>query len=82
MDLTKLSKQKLIEKCKELGLTKYKSKNKDELIKLINSQKEQQQQTEFTIQNPKQETLSIDGIVILNSDCIIELNKLEDNSIV
>jgi len=81
MDLIKLSKQKLIEKCEELGLTKFKSKNKDELIQLINSQKEQKQETAFTIQNPKQETLSIDGIVILNSDCMVELNKLEDNSI-
>ena len=36
MDLTKLSKIKLLEKCQELGILKYKSKNKCELIKLIN----------------------------------------------
>jgi hypothetical protein len=35
MDLTKLSKSDLFIKCEELGITKYKSKNKQELIKLI-----------------------------------------------
>ncbi len=37
MDLTKLSKLVLLEKCKELGFTKYKNKNKCELIDLINN---------------------------------------------
>ena len=36
MDLTKLSKTELLAKCEELGITKYKSKNKGELIDLIN----------------------------------------------
>jgi len=36
MDLTKLSKTKLLAKCEELGITKCKSKNKSELIDLIN----------------------------------------------
>jgi DNA (cytosine-5)-methyltransferase 1 len=36
MDLTKLSKSELFVKCEELGITKYKSKNKEQLIKLIN----------------------------------------------
>jgi DNA (cytosine-5)-methyltransferase 1 len=40
MDLTKLSKAKLLEKCEELGITKCKSKNKAELINLINIKKE------------------------------------------
>jgi DNA (cytosine-5)-methyltransferase 1 len=35
MDLTKLSKNKLLEKCKELNITKGKNKNKSELINLI-----------------------------------------------
>jgi hypothetical protein len=35
MDLTKLAKLDLFIKCEELGITKYKSKNKLELIKLI-----------------------------------------------
>ena len=36
MDLTKLSKIELLSKCQELGLTKYKSKNRNELINIIN----------------------------------------------
>ena len=35
MDLTKLLKSELFAKCDELGITKYKSKNKEELIRLI-----------------------------------------------
>jgi DNA adenine methylase len=37
MDLNKLSKIQLLEKCKEIGITKCKTKNKTELIKLINN---------------------------------------------
>jgi hypothetical protein len=36
MELTKLSKTELLEKCEELGITKCKSKNKGDLIDLIN----------------------------------------------
>jgi hypothetical protein len=36
MELTKLSKTALLEKCEELGIKKCKSKNKDKLIELIN----------------------------------------------
>ena len=39
MDLTKLSKTELLEKCEELGIKKCKSKNKGELIELINNHK-------------------------------------------
>ncbi len=37
MDLTKLSKKELLLKCEKLGITKYKSKNKCQLIDLINN---------------------------------------------
>lgn len=36
-DISKLSKLELLEKCKELGITKYASKNKSQLIEVINS---------------------------------------------
>jgi len=36
MEVTKLSKTELFVKCEELGISKYKSKNKKELIELIN----------------------------------------------
>ena len=39
MDLTKLSKIKLLEKCKELGINKCKSKKKCEIIELIHNHK-------------------------------------------
>ena len=37
LDLTKLSKTQLLNKCQELGISKYKSKNKVELIDIINN---------------------------------------------
>ena len=40
MDLTNLSKTELLEKCEELGIKKYKSKNKSELIDLINKKQD------------------------------------------
>ena len=37
MDLTKMNKTELLEKCKELGITKCASKNKSQMIELINN---------------------------------------------
>jgi DNA (cytosine-5)-methyltransferase 1 len=37
MDLSKLTKTNLLSKCEELGITSYKSKNKSQLIELINN---------------------------------------------
>ena len=37
MELTKLLRQELLVKCEDLGITKYTSKNKSQLIELINS---------------------------------------------
>jgi len=56
MDLTKLTKTELLEKCEELGFTKCKSKNKTELIKLINqkhttSQTNSSKKIEFIIED-------------------------------
>jgi 2-polyprenyl-3-methyl-5-hydroxy-6-metoxy-1,4-benzoquinol methylase len=39
MDISKLSKIELLEKCKELGITKSGSKNKSQLIELISKNK-------------------------------------------
>ena len=36
VDLTKLSKPELLAKCEEMGIKKYKSKDKNKLIELIN----------------------------------------------
>jgi len=56
MDLTKLSKTELLEKCEELGIKKCKSKNKSELIELINqkhttSQTNSSKKIEFIIED-------------------------------
>ena len=37
MDILKMNKLELLEKCKELGITKCSSKNKSQLIELINT---------------------------------------------
>lgn len=55
MNLLKLSKIELFVKCEELGITKYKSKNKKELIELIDS-KSKKTHTEDDIDNYSQET--------------------------
>jgi site-specific DNA-methyltransferase (adenine-specific) len=49
MDLTKLTKSELLTKCEEFGFTKCKSKNKSELINLINSKVETKK--EFSVAN-------------------------------
>lgn len=86
MDLNKLSKDELLHKCEELGYTKYKSKSKGELIKLIDGNNSIKHKIIDEPDLIPQEESSIeinvlDNIVILNSDCMVELSKLEDNSI-
>jgi len=75
MDLTKLSKNDLLAKCEELGITKCKSKNKGELIQLINSKQ---------IPTKNQIELIIDDneelIIHDNEELIIHDN--EDNHII
>jgi hypothetical protein len=52
MELTNLSKKELLGKCVELGFTKCKSKNKTELIELINSKTiSTKTQIEFVIED-------------------------------
>jgi site-specific DNA-methyltransferase (adenine-specific) len=69
--MDKLSKSQLHEKCKQLNILKVKSKTKNELIKLI---QDRQNSSQNTSQNSS-------NIVILNNDCMKELDKLDDNSI-
>ena len=80
MDLTKLSKNILLAKCKELGFTKYKSKNKKALIELINGHANTQPEN-ATVEIDHSYINVYDNITILNGDCMIELHNLEDNSI-
>jgi site-specific DNA-methyltransferase (adenine-specific) len=91
-DLTKLTKKELLNKCEELGITRCKSKTKSKLIELIENmiQNVNKQSQSCCIIEEKNEDIqknthiNIDennGIIILNSDCMVELNKLQDNSI-
>ena len=51
IDLSKLSKTELLEKCQELGITKCKSKNKSELIKLINVEIHLEKKIELVVED-------------------------------
>lgn len=95
--LKKLSRKALLTKCKDLGCIGYKSKNKPELTKLIIDKYKQNTDTNneppiisITNKVPILSTLSDEStnlkhdknnIVVLNNDCMVELSKLEDNSI-
>jgi len=88
MEVSKLSKRELLEKCNELGMSNYKSKNKDELVSLIekmaNEPKnvvEEHEEHEESEESGESEDDGGNEIVILNADCMSELSKLEDNSI-
>jgi DNA modification methylase len=83
MDLTKLSKTTLLLKCEELGITKCKSKNKNELIGLINNKNQSKTKVELIIE--KDEVDKKDEEIINNNyyigDNIALLNKLKDQTI-
>lgn len=64
MELTKLSKIQLLEKCEQLKISKCKSKNKHELIQLINS---------------KTNNTQIDVIIDNNDNTIIETKNIKVN---
>jgi DNA (cytosine-5)-methyltransferase 1 len=65
MDLTKLSKTELLAKCEELDITKCKSKNKSELIELINY-KTKKTQIEFIIEHDEENCLQETNNVVEN----------------
>lgn len=66
------SKNELLEECAKLNIVKCKSKSKQQLIQLI---------LEKQNLNARNETTNDDNIVILNNDCMVELQKMADNSI-
>ena len=85
-NISKLTKDELVNKCKELNIKINKSKNKKELIKLIEETIKKEVINKF-IENTQPITNSfslnneMNRINIINNDCMIELEKLEDNSI-
>jgi DNA modification methylase len=83
MDLTKLTKTELLEKCEELGIKKCNSKNKkDELIALLENKPIEKKKFELTIE----EDVEDKKYEIINNnyyigDNIVLLNKLKDETI-
>ena len=60
-DLSNLSKNNLLIKCKELGITKYYSKNKSDLIKLIKNKQEIKPE-EVKLEDVKLEDVKLEGV--------------------
>lgn len=89
MDLTKLSKSELLEKCEKQGLTKCKSKNKNELIALLEKKVtpkkvaaieliiEEDEDEEYVL---KQEFL-LEVNKIHNEDCIEGMKKIQSETV-
>jgi hypothetical protein len=77
MNLTKLSKRELLAKCEILGLTKYKSKNKGELIELINSKTH----IEFIIESEYYEDIITqdDNVISIENSNFDTLKNYYDN---
>jgi DNA modification methylase len=78
MDLNKLSKKELFTKCEELGIKKYKSKNKPELIKLIKLENDKIDKFDKIQNNITEENIVGENITEEN---IIEENIIEENII-
>ena len=76
MDFIKLSKQELLVKCEELGIKKYKSKNKADIIALINAKKSTPKKQMKLIMDDDEE--NADGVTN-DTESIINFT---DNSIV
>lgn len=55
MDLTKLSKQELLVKCQENGIKKYKSKNKEELIALLENKPDEKKKVDLIIEEDEED---------------------------
>jgi len=82
--LTELSRTKLLEKCEENGIKKCKSKNKEELINLLEKKKLTKKKIELIIEEDDdddevKEELEINKIY--NEDCIIGMKKIKNESV-
>jgi DNA (cytosine-5)-methyltransferase 1 len=72
MDISKMNKLELLEKCKELGITKCSSKNKSQLIELINSKNKLQ---DAIVEKPKMVLSNVLSTEVIKQDYkpIVEL---------
>lgn len=76
MDLTQLSKPKLLDICNERNITNIKSKSKKDLIDIIHKDENKIKEEPTT-----EPTIEPTHIILLHNDCMLELNNLKDNSI-
>jgi site-specific DNA-methyltransferase (adenine-specific) len=88
MEFTKLSKTELLAKCEQLGFTKCKSKNKDELINLLQEKSEPKKKIELIIEDNEPEITNkvvtsqeLEFNKIYNEDCITGMKKIKDESV-
>jgi DNA (cytosine-5)-methyltransferase 1 len=70
IDISKMNKLELLEKCKELGITKCSSKNKGELICLINDKTQSKKKVELIIEDDE----------IIHDSILNEINKKEHHT--
>lgn len=84
MDINNMNKTQLFLECEKLGLTCYKSKNKKELIQIINDKLSLQDNNENIVLqtdvNPNTNETET-SINLINGDCLIEMKKIPDKSI-
>ena len=87
IDLTKLSKMELLAKCDEQGIKKCKSKNKDELIILLEKILKPKKNTDVMIEEIEKEITNeliilhgLETNKIYNEDCISGMKKMNDES--
>lgn len=81
MDISKMNKLELLNKCKELGITKCNSKNKSQLIEIINSKKET---TECKLKEQESEinnTYQSKNIETFNDDNQFDMTKYKNTFI-
>jgi site-specific DNA-methyltransferase (adenine-specific) len=84
MELHKLNKKELLEKCNERGFLGCKYKRKIELIRLLSEDNNKIFTSECMVELEKitDNIVTHDAnIKIINSDCMVELEKIPDNSI-
>jgi len=89
MDLTKLSKKELLEKCQENGIKKYKSKNKEEIIALLQNKPNEKKKIELIIEGDEEDkietmitTNNSNNDIDIKNICGIEyLKTISNNSI-
>lgn len=81
MDLTKLLKKELLEKCEENGIKKYKSKNKEALINLLNRHIKNEIELIHNNDNNEIKDIRETMIDIKNIDGMEYLKTISDNSV-